>query len=205
MYGLPAKIYLASKSPRRRELLKQIGVQFDVILLREGASRAQDVDEDPLPGEAPRDYVQRVCALKAAAGWSRLMQRNLRHYPLLAADTTVAVGNTILGKPTSPADAVTMLKLLAGREHEVFTAVAVQHEGRGTAALSASRVRFADLSDAQINAYVATNEGIDKAGGYAIQGQAAGFVIELNGSYSGVMGLPLYETAQLLRECVPRP
>ena len=200
MFGLPNKIFLASKSPRRRELLKQIGVQFELILLREGSGRSTDVDEDPQSGETPRDYVQRVCKLKAEAGWTRLSQRALPRAPLLAADTTVAVGNTILGKPRGRDDAIATLKLLSGREHEVFTAVVVRFDRKTLTALSASTVRFAPLTDADILAYVASNEGMDKAGGYAIQGHAAAFIEELRGSYSGVMGLPLFETTRLLRE-----
>ena len=205
MYGLPNKIYLASKSPRRRELLKQIGVQFELVLLREGSGRTQDVNEGPLPGELPRAYVERVCALKAEIGWTCVLQRRLPRVPLLAADTTVAVDDVILGKPAGAADALATLQRLSGREHDVFTAVTARFDERSVSALSASRVRFATLSEAEMRAYVASHEGMDKAGGYAIQGQAAAFIADLSGSYSGVMGLPLHETVRLLREIMPRP
>ena len=195
----PARIYLASRSPRRRELLKQIGVPFEVLVVREHPGRNVDVDESQQPGESPDDYVRRVCRLKADAGWERVVQRRLRRFPVLAADTVVCVEEIILGKPPDPAHAAKMLRLLSGREHRVLSAVALKLEDRLELVVSASRVRFAELSQADIEAYVASGEPTDKAGGYAIQGRAGAFVIELHGSYSGVMGLPLYETSQLLK------
>jgi septum formation protein len=193
-------IYLASRSPRRRELLKQIGVPFQVLRLREQGPRGPDVDENPLACEGPREYVTRVCLNKAEAGWQRLLQRGLPHHPVLAADTTVCVDERILGKPADRADAVRMLELLSGREHRVLTAVALKFEGYAEMTVNENRVRFRCLSPEEIGAYVASGEPMDKAGAYAIQGQAAVFVPELHGSYSGVMGLPLYETAQLLEK-----
>ena len=194
------KIYLASRSPRRRELLKQIGVPFEVLVLRDHPGRNVDVDESQLPGEVPDDYVRRVSRAKAEAGWQRILQRRLRPFPVLAADTVVCVDDVILGKPPDPSHAMRMLTLLSGREHRVLTAVAVKLDERLELVVSESRVRFADISPVDIEAYVASGESTDKAGAYAIQGRAGAFITELHGSYSGVMGLPLHETVQLLRK-----
>lgn len=199
MSAAPQKIYLASRSPRRRELLKQIGVAFEVLLLRDHPGRNVDVDESQQPGEGPEDYARRVCRIKAEAGWERVLQRRLRRFPVLAADTVVAVDDIILGKPPDPAHAVKMLRLLSGREHRVLTAVALKLDERLELIVSESHVRFAELSQADIEAYVASGESTDKAGAYAIQGRAQAFVVELRGSHSGVMGLPLHETTQLLK------
>ena len=193
-------IYLASRSPRRRELLKQIGISFEVLVLRENPARGPDVDESQLAGELPDDYVRRVCRAKADVGWDRVVQRRLRRFPVLAADTVVCVDEKILGKPADPADAARMLRLLSGREHRVLTAVALKFEERTELVASESRVRFCKLAEPQIEAYVESGEPTDKAGAYAIQGRAAAFVTELHGSYTGIMGLPLYETAQLIRK-----
>lgn len=193
------KIYLASRSPRRRELLKQISVSFEVLVLREKPGRGPDVDESQLEGETPEAYVRRVSRAKVDVGWDRILQRRLRPFPVLAADTVVCIGAEILGKPADRADAARMLRLLSGREHRVLTAVALRFDQRADIALSESRVRFCALAEAEIEAYVASGEPTDKAGAYAIQGRAAAFITELNGSYSGVMGLPLYETARLLK------
>jgi len=193
------KIYLASRSPRRRELLKQIGVAFEVLVLRDHPGRNVDVDESQQPGEVPDDYVRRVCRLKADAGWDKIVQRRLRRFPVLAADTVVCVDDIILGKPPDPSHAVKMLRLLSGREHRVLTAVVLKFEERSEIVVSESRVRFGEISEADVETYVASGEPTDKAGAYAIQGRAAAFITEMHGSYSGVMGLPLYETAQLLK------
>jgi septum formation protein len=192
------KFYLASRSPRRRELLKQIGLAFEVILLREQPARGPDVNETALPGETPDDYVRRIGKLKADVGWDRVVQRQLPRQPVLAADTTVCVDKDILGKPADRADAVRLLGLLSGREHRVLTAVSIRYESRWKMTINETVVRFRPLSPADIQTYVDSGEPMDKAGGYAIQGRAAAFVPELRGSYSGVMGLPLYETAQLI-------
>jgi len=194
------RIYLASRSPRRRELLKQIGVAFEVLVLRDHPGRSVDVDESQLPGEGPDDYVRRVGLAKANAGWERVLQRRLRRFPVLAADTVVCVDEIILGKPPDPSHAAKMLRLLSGREHRVLTSVAVKLDERSELVVSESRVRFAEISPADIEAYVASGEPTDKAGAYAIQGRAGAFITELHGSYSGVMGLPLYETLQLLKK-----
>ncbi len=181
-------IYLASRSPRRRELLAQIGVEHEVI--------AADVDESIAPGEAPRDYVLRLARAKAGAGWRSASGRE--RAPVLAADTTVALGSRIFGKPEDRADAARMLAELSGARHEVFTAIALQLDAHVETALSASEVEFCELDADTIRDYVASGEADDKAGAYGIQGLAAKFVVELRGSYSGVMGLPLFETTQLL-------
>jgi len=194
-------IYLASRSPRRRELLSQIGVRYHLLLFRERprpGGGEQDLDEAPLAGEAPAAYVERMARAKAAAGWRRMLQRNLLPAPVLAADTTVALAGRILGKPRDRAEAAQILAALSGQRHEVLTAVALKNHDQVEFALSTSEVQMKKLSEDEIAQYVAGGEGDDKAGAYAIQGRAARFVVELRGSYSGVMGLPLYETSVLL-------
>ena len=193
------RIYLASRSPRRRELLKQLGVTFEVLLFREAERRGADVDESPQAGERPEDYVQRLAHTKATAGALYMAQRKLPIYPVLGADTTVALDGQILGKPSGEEEAVEMLRALSGRTHEVMTAIAICRQDTVSTRLSLSEVAFAPLSELQIRAYVATGEPRDKAGAYAIQGRAGAFVRRLSGSYTGIMGLPLYETAELLR------
>jgi len=191
-------IYLASRSPRRRELLAQIGVRYHLLLFRSRPDSPADVDETVLAGEAPDAYVERVARAKAEAGWKLLRLRNLPLAPVLAADTTVALGGTILGKPADRKDAAEMLARLSGQRHEVLSAVALKRDDWLESALSRSEVQFKKLSAEEIAQYTASGECDDKAGAYAIQGRAARFIAELRGSYSGVMGLPLYETAQLL-------
>jgi septum formation protein len=191
-------IYLASRSPRRRELLTQIGVRYHLLLFRERPEAGAEVNEDALPSEAADVYVERLARLKAEAGWRLLQQRNLPAGPVLAADTTVALEGRIFGKPADRKEAADMLAALSGRSHEVLTGIAIQHGERFESALSRSEVRFKELSAQEIRDYVATGEADDKAGAYGIQGRAARFIVELRGSYSGVMGLPLYETATLL-------
>lgn len=192
------RIYLASRSPRRRELLAQIGVGFDLLLLRDDLARGNDVDESALPGENPHDYVQRISHLKAEVGWLRVQQRRLPHFPVLAADTAVVLNDRIMGKPANRDEAMEMLLALSGKRHEVLTAVAVAHAGRIEQKLSATIVQFGKLTDHAVRRYAMTGEPFDKAGAYAIQGHAAAFIEKIEGSYSGVMGLPLYETAELL-------
>lgn len=191
-------VYLASRSPRRRELLSQIGVRYQLLLFRARPGEPADIDEAPLAGEAPDAYVLRLARAKAEAGWRRMLQRNLPPGPVLAADTTVALEGRIYGKPAGRDDAAAMLRAFSGRGHEVLTAVAIKHDDWLESVLSRSEVRFKSLSENELAAYVATGECDDKAGAYAIQGRAARFVADLHGSYSGVMGLPLYETGQLL-------
>ena len=196
--SLEKHIYLASRSARRRDLLKQMGVNFEMLLLREGAGRDADFNESELPGETPREYVVRVARLKAEAGWLRLEQRRLMRHPVLAADTTVALGDTILAKPADREDAVAMLKQLSGTVHQVYTAVAIKFYDSLKEALSVTEVRFRELSDDEIRRFVATGEPLDKAGAYGIQGKASMFIETINGSYTGVVGLPVFETARLL-------
>jgi septum formation protein len=194
-------IYLASRSPRRRELLMQMGVKFEPLLFREGPRQDDDTDEAVRPGEQPDDYVRRVTRLKAEAAWKRIvMRRGLQRKPVLTADTTVSLGAEILGKPADRPDAERILKLLSGTQHRVATAVAIAFEGRFELAVSESLVTFAPLDEARIAAYVQSGESFDKAGAYGIQGRAGAFISRLEGSYTGVMGLPLYETAELLRK-----
>jgi len=194
------KIYLASRSPRRRELLAQIGVGFELLLLRDDVARGVDVDETPLPGENPHDYVLRVSRVKAEVGSLRVQQRRLPVFPVLAADTAVVLNDRIMGKPANRDSAIEMLLALSGKEHEVLTAVAVANAGKIEQKLSASTVRFGKLTNHAVRRYAMSGEPLDKAGAYAIQGQAAAFIEKIEGSYSGVMGLPLYETTGLLAE-----
>jgi septum formation protein len=193
-------IYLASRSARRRELLKQIGIRHSVLLMRETLCRPVDVDETPLPDESPTDYVYRITHAKAEAGWLRLSQRKLPFFPVLAADTIVVLDGCILGKPKNADQTEEMLCALSGREHQVFTAIGLAVKGQIKLRLSITTVRFRDINQREIQACIASGDSHDKAGGYAIQGLAAAFIIEICGSYSGVMGLPLFETAQLLEE-----
>lgn len=195
------RIYLASRSPRRRELLKQAGIAFDLLLMRADLRRGVDVDEAPLAGETPVDYVKRIAAAKAATGWRQVVMRRLPPNPVLAADTTVVLESEILGKPDDAAHAQQLLRRLSGRTHQVLTVVAIARQDRVETALSTSTVEFRELEDSEIRRYVASGEPLDKAGAYAIQGRAAVFARAITGSYSGIMGLPLYETAELLRRC----
>lgn len=182
-------LHLASKSPRRRELLARLGLPFAVL--------GVDIPEERRAGEAPRDYVTRVAAEKAAAGLCRI--RAADGVIVIGADTEVVLGDEVFGKPTDEADAAAMLARLSGRRHQVLSAVTVCSPERSLHGLSVSEVEFARLSAAQIDAYVAGGEPMGKAGAYAIQGGAEAFVVHLSGSFSGVMGLPLFETARLLR------
>ncbi len=199
MANAEPKIYLASKSPRRRELLLQIGVQHELLLLRSVPPRGPDVNEDVYSGESPDDYVARVTREKAAFAWRVMQMRKLPLRPVLAADTTVVVNGSILGKPFDMIEAATMLRALSGRTHQVLTAIALKHHEQLWQTTRKSEVTFAELTDDMIDSYCATPEPYDKAGGYGIQGMAAVFVEHIAGSYSGIMGLPLYETARLLR------
>jgi septum formation protein len=199
-------IYLASQSPRRLELLAQWGVRCQTLLPNTDGDLAEDTEalEAVQPGDTPRRYVQRVTRLKLRAAMGRLARRKLPLAPVLCADTTVALGRDILGKPESPEHACEMLSRLAGREHRVLTAVAVGVPGHpsqpeGWLRVSESRVRFASLTVAQIRRYVDTGEPLGKAGAYGIQGRAALWVSHLSGSYTGIVGLPAFETAEVLR------
>ena len=191
-------IYLASRSPRRRELLKQIGVAFQVVQLREDPKRGVDVDETPSLQETPAQYVLRIACAKAETAAFYMQRRQLQRWPVLAADTSVVCGDRIFGKPDDNDDAVRMLQALSGNEHEVITAVAVAIGDRVDTATSISKVWFRDLTFNEIQRYVATGEPLDKAGAYAIQGRAGAFIPRIDGSYSGIVGLPLAEAASLL-------
>lgn len=193
---MTAFIYLASQSPRRSQLLEQLGVRHQLLLPDEGEDT--EAIEAVLPGEAPARYVSRVTGLKLDAALERLRRRGLPPAPVLCSDTTVARGRTVYGKPEDGADAVRMLRELSGATHRVLTAVAVQRGRKRLAILSDSKVTFAPMTPAQIRRYVATGEPLGKAGAYAIQGRAAAYISHIDGSYSGIMGLPMHETAQLL-------
>lgn len=196
-------IYLASQSPRRRQLLEQLQVRHELLLPQPGED-AESL-EAGLAGESPYAYVQRVTRLKLDAALARRRRLGLVAAPVLCSDTTVALRGQVYGKPESAADASRMLAELSGSEHEVLTAVALsspepEADGAPALALSVSVVRFAPLTQAQIEAYVISGEPMGKAGAYAIQGRAAAFIEHISGSYTGIMGLPLFETAQLLRK-----
>jgi septum formation protein len=197
-------VYLASQSPRRRQLLEQLGVRYELLL----ADDTEDAEalEVVLPNEAPRAYVQRVTLLKLEAALNRMQRRGLPLAPVLCSDTTVALGKTILGKPDDAKHAVQILGALSGQTHRVLTSVAMGTLSKAgkplktEQALSVSNVRFAPLTRTQIQTYVASGEPMGKAGAYAVQGRAAAYIEHISGSYSGIMGLPMFETAQLLRE-----
>lgn len=191
-------VYLASQSPRRRQLLEQIGVRYELLL----PTPDEDAEalEMVLPGETPLSYVKRVTQLKLEAAMQRLKTRNLPKGPVLCADTTVALGREILGKPDSAQDALRILKKLSGNTHRVLTAVAIGEGKRRVSNVSISSVTFASMTSAEMKAYVASGEPIGKAGAYGVQGLAAAHISVIKGSYTGIMGLPLFETADLLKQ-----
>jgi septum formation protein len=194
----PGFVYLASQSPRRAQLLAQIGVRHE-LLVADADEDAESLEAERA-GELPAAYVERVTRAKLAAARRRLARRGLPLAPVLCADTTVALGPRLLGKPKDAADAARILGVLAGRTHRVLTAVAVASARRGRLLVSVSHVRFASLSKGEIERYVASGEPFGKAGAYAIQSAAASWISRIDGSYTGIMGLPLHETATLLRE-----
>ena len=191
-------VYLASQSPRRRQLLEQIGVHYELLL----PTPEEDAEalEQVLPGEAPLTYVQRVTLLKLEAAMIRLKTRGLAKAPVICADTTVALGREILGKPNNAQDALRMLKKLSGKTHRVLTAVAIGKGTQRVSAVSISSVTFADMSLTEMKAYVASGEPMGKAGAYGVQGLAAKHIAVIKGSYTGIMGLPVFETAELLKQ-----
>ncbi|MFA6120376.1 MAG: nucleoside triphosphate pyrophosphatase [Sideroxydans sp.] len=193
------RLYLASQSPRRRELLKQIGIHFEPLLLRNDPRRGIDVDEVALQNEKPEVYVERVCREKAAAALQAITLRNLRPAPILTADTIVTIDGNILGKPSDDQHAAEMLRSLSGKQHGVLTAVAIASDERIECRISNSTITFATLSEETIHRYLQTGEAQGKAGSYGIQGHAGAFVERLEGSYTGVVGLPLFETVELLK------
>lgn len=184
-------IYLASRSPRRAELLQQIGIRYTVV--------PSDIDESQLQNETPAEYVLRLAKTKTEAGLVSVADQGLPSYPVLAADTTVSVDGRILGKPVDDEDAHAMLQQMSGRWHEVLTGIAVASDRGVDALLSVTRVEVALLDSEQIQAYIKSGEPRDKAGAYGIQGLASTFIKRIEGSYSGVMGLPIFETSQLLK------
>ncbi|QIM63384.1 septum formation protein Maf [Pasteurellaceae bacterium Orientalotternb1] len=186
-------IYLASNSPRRWELLRSLGLQLHRI--------AGEIDETPLPNEQAKAYCLRIALAKNRAAQAVSSTENFTNLPILTADTTVSIDGKILGKPKDQADAITMLQQLSGRTHQVFTAVCVSYSGEQFECVQTSEVTFKTLSEAEISAYVETGEPMDKAGAYGIQGVGGIFISHLEGSFTGVMGLPLFETAELLRKC----
>ena len=197
-----AFIYLASQSPRRSQLLEQIGIAHQILVADAAENAIEDAEalEIALKNEAPHAYVVRVTGLKLDAAVRRLKSRGLVAAPVLCADTTVCMGRVIYGKPENAADAVRMLAELSGNTHKVLTAVAVQNGRKRVSMLSESKVTFAKLTQSQIAGYVASGEPMGKAGSYAVQGRAATFISKISGSYSGIMGLPIFETAQLLQQ-----
>lgn len=199
------RLYLASRSPRRRELLHQIGIDFDTVVFRDGRRADSETDETPLPGEAPVVYVERVARAKAIHGLKIVEERRLPMRPVLSADTTLEFEGGIIGKPVDRADAAAILRRLSGRTHRVLTGVAVNHQGRTEYLLSTSEVTFREIDDEEIRHYVMSGEPMDKAGAYGIQGRAGLFVAHLAGSYTGVMGLPVCETGELLKRLGFRP
>ena len=194
----PPVLYLASRSPRRQELLRQLGIEFEPLRVREAAGRQRDVIEVAHDGEPALHYVERIARTKAAVGRQQMLRRGLPPLPVLGADTEVVLDGLIYGKPRDAADAARMLTELSGRTHHVLTAVAIGNENEVFAEIATSAVSLRELAREEIERYVATGEPADKAGAYAIQGRAAGFVSRLEGSYTGVMGLPLFETAGIL-------
>jgi septum formation protein len=193
------RVYLASRSPRRRQLLTQMGVAFDTIIFRGGLRTDPQVDEDVHAGETALAYVERVARAKAEHGIDLLLERRLQLRPVLAADTTLELAGEIIGKPVDEADAAAILRRLSGRTHGVLTGVAVAHEGRTEYVQSISEVRFRHIDDDEIRRYVLTGEPMDKAGAYGIQGRAGLFIEYMAGSYTGIMGLPVCETGELLK------
>ena len=191
-------VYLASQSPRRQALLDQIGVAYKVLLPSD--PEAAEALEAVLPQESALRYVKRVTRLKVQAAMRQIHQQSLPFAPVLCADTTVVVDGQILGKPANARQATDMLRLLSGKAHQVLTAVAIGHNQDIQLALSRSRVKFAPMTAADIQDYVASEEPMGKAGAYAIQGRASAFISHVSGSYSGIMGLPLYETTLLLKQ-----
>ncbi|MEQ1592839.1 MAG: nucleoside triphosphate pyrophosphatase [Thiobacillaceae bacterium] len=193
------RIYLASQSPRRRELLKQIGVSFEVLPLRTMGGRA-DVIEMPYPDESPVAFAERMARAKAGSGWSAVVARRLLRFPVMGADTLVDVDGDILCKPQDRSAAEAMLQRLSGRNHWVHTAIAIQQDGKMACLLSSSKVEFGVIELADIQRYLDSGEFSGKAGAYAIQGRASAFVKHIEGSYTGIMGLPLFETTTLLKQ-----
>ena len=193
-------VYLASRSPRRHDLLRQIGIRFEELRFREAPGRPPDVVEGALDAEPPHHYVERIARTKSSVGWQQMQRRALPEHPVLAADTEVAVDGAIFGKPVDADDAARMITRLSGRTHLVLTAVALRFHDHVGVAVARSEVTFRKVTPDELKRYVDTGEPFDKAGAYAIQGLAATFIRRIEGTYSGVMGLPLFETAEALAQ-----
>ena len=191
-------LYLASRSPRRQSLLAQLGIEFETLRLREAIGRERDVVEVALEQESPHAYVERIARAKAEVGWQRMQDRKLAERPVLGADTAVVLDGEIFGKPRDADDAERMLRRLSGRTHQVLTAVAIRHRDTFAVDVSSSRVTLRRLGASEMERYSRSGEPLDKAGAYAIQGVASAFIARIEGSYSGIVGLPLYETSMLL-------
>jgi len=196
---LHSRIYLVSQSPHHRDSLKQIGVGFELLLLRNDPRREIDVDETPRTAEAPSNYLERICRAKAVAGQNALRSRGLRAFPVLAADSVVELDSRIIGKPRDQKDSAAILRELSGRQHRLISAEAVAFQECMELRLVTTNVTFATLDEERIGRYVITNEGRDRAGAYAADGLGDAFVERIEGSHSALMGLPLFETAELLR------
>ena len=199
MGKLDSRIYLVSQSPQHRDSLKQIGIGFELLLLRNGLRREIDVDETPRTAEATSDYLERICRAKVVAGQNALQLRGLPAFPVLAADSVVKLDGRIIGKPRDQKESAAMLRELSGRQHQLISAVAVAFQGRVELCLATTTVTFATLDEERIGRYVISNDGHDKAGAYAIEGLGGAFVERVEGSHSALIGLPLFETVELLR------
>lgn len=191
-------LYLASRSPRRQALLRQLDIEFETLLLREAVGRERDVVEQVQDAEPALHYVERIARTKAQVGWQRMQERKLAERPVLGADTEVVLDGDVFGKPRDADDAIRMIKRLSGRTHQVMTAVAIRFRDVTEVDVAVSKVTLRRLGAAEIERYVASGEPLDKAGAYAVQGRAAAFIARIEGSYSGIVGLPLCETATLL-------
>ena len=199
MSKLHSRIYLVSQSPNHRDSLKQIGIGFELLLLRNSLRREIDVDESPRSAEAPSEYLERICRAKVEAGQHALLSRGLRAFPVLTAESVLTLDSRIIGKPLDQKESAAILRELSGRQHQLISAVAVAFQGRVELRLATTTVTFATLDEERIGRYVIANEGHDKAGAYAIDGLGGAFVERIEGSHSALIGLPLFETVELLR------
>jgi septum formation protein len=192
------RIYLTSQSQRHRDSLKQIGISFELLLLRNDPRREITVDETPHTSELTSAYLERICCAKAMAGRNALLLRGLRAFPVLAADSAIELNGMRIGKPHGPTESAGMLRMLSGRQHQLTSAVAVAFQDRVALRMTTTRVTFASLDDERIALYVIGNEGLDRAGAYAVEGVGGAFVERIEGSHSALFGLPLFETFELL-------
>lgn len=198
MGTLHSRVYLASQSPRYRDSLKQIGVSFELLLLRTDPSREIAKDEAPHASEETADYLERICCTKAIAGRNAWISRGLRAFPVLAADSVIELDGTLIGKPRDQRESADILRKLSARQHQLTSAVAVAFQDRVAVRLTTTIVTFATLNEERINSYAIGNEGRDRVGAYAIEGLGGAFIKRIEGSHSALFGLPLYETFELL-------